>query len=91
VGSLPFFLRWFVRIDGVEGSKDQARVKLTRVAESGHYLKPFAQILLAIYYLREKKPAESQKILAELSRQYPENPLYRRELQRISQIAAGED
>jgi hypothetical protein len=85
VGSLPFFLRWFVHIDGVEGSKDQARLKLTRVAESGRYLKPFAQILLAIYYLREKNPAASQKILTDLSQRYPDNPLYRRELGRITQ------
>jgi hypothetical protein len=85
VGSLPFFLRWFVHIDGVEGSKDQARVKLQRVAESGRYLKPFAQILLAIYYLREKNPTASQRILAELSRQYPDNPLYRRELGKITE------
>lgn len=90
VGSLPFFLRWFVHIDGVEGSKDLARVKLMRVAESGHYMKPFAQILLAIYYLREKMPAESQKVLAALARQYPDNPLYRRELQRVSQMIPGD-
>ena len=83
VGSLPIFLRWFVKIDGVEGSKEQARVKLTRVSESGRYLKPFARILLSIFYLREKQPTESTKILASLSRDFPENPLFKRELTKI--------
>jgi hypothetical protein len=83
VGSLPFFLRWFVHIDGVDPSKQAGEQKLERVAQSGRYLKPFAKILLAVYYLREKQPARSADFLRELTRDFPENPLFRRELAKL--------
>ena len=84
VGSLPFFIRWFVRFDDVKGSKEQGIQNLQLVAQSGRYLKPFAKFLLAIAYLREKKPQESEKILASLAMEYPENPLIRKELGKLS-------
>jgi len=83
VGSLPFFLRWFIKIDGVEGSKDTARVKLERASNTGRYLEPFAKVMLALYYLREKRPDMSKPFLAELNRRFPNNPLYRNELERL--------
>ncbi len=83
VGSLPFFLRWFIHIDGVDPSKEAGAKKLEGVAQSGRYLKPFAKILLAVYYLREKQPARSADFLRELSRDFPENPLFRRELAKL--------
>ncbi|MBI3665442.1 MAG: hypothetical protein HY236_04330, partial [Acidobacteria bacterium] len=84
VASLPFFIRWFVRFDEVRGSKEQGIENLRLVAQSGRYLKPFAKFLLSIAYLREKKPQESERILAELTREYPENPLVRKELAKVS-------
>ncbi len=83
VGSLPFFLRWFVRIDGVEGSKDAGRLKLERVATSGKYLEPFAKVLLALYWVREKQPGMAVPLLSELSLRFPENTLYRLELYKL--------
>lgn len=87
VGSLPFFLRWFVKMDGVEvdGSKDLAAQNMLKVEQSGRYLKPFAKILLSIYYLREKSPEQSRIYLAELAHDFPENPLFRKELQKSSE------
>lgn len=84
IGSLPFFVRWFVHFDGVNGSKDQGIENLKLVARSGHYLRPFAKILLAICYLREKQPRETQKLLATLTTEFPENPLLRKELAKVS-------
>jgi hypothetical protein len=84
LGSLPFFLRWFIHFDEVEGSKPQAFHHLTLVARSGHYFRPFAKILLSIGYLREGKPRESQILLSQLVREFPDNPLFRKELARIS-------
>ena len=83
MGSLPFFLRWFIHIDGVDPSKEAGAKKLELVVQSGRYLKPFAKILLAVYYLREKQPARSADFLRELTRDFPENPLYRRELAKL--------
>jgi predicted Zn-dependent protease len=84
LGSLPFFVRWFVHFDGVNGSKNQGIENLKLVARSGHYLRPFAKILLAICYLREKQPRETQKLLAALTTEFPENPLLRKELAKVS-------
>ena len=84
LGSLPFYVRWFVHFDGVNGSKDQGITNLQLVARSGHYLRPFAKILLAVCYLREKQPRETQKLLAGLASEFPENQLLRKELVKVS-------
>jgi hypothetical protein len=84
IGSLPFFVRWFVRVDNIEGNKEQGMRTVELVARQGHYLKPFAKILLAIANLREKRPRDSQRILAELTRDYPENPLFKKELAELT-------
>jgi hypothetical protein len=80
VGSLPFFIRWFVHFDNVEGDKAKGVRSLELVSRQGHYLKAFAQILLGIIDLREKRTAEVRKLLVELSSQYPGNPLFKKEL-----------
>jgi hypothetical protein len=53
------------------------------VANHGRYYRPFAKILLSVIYLREKQPAQAEGLLAELARDFPENPLIRRELQKV--------
>jgi hypothetical protein len=85
VGSLPFFIRWFVHFDNVNGSKDRGISNLELTARSGHYFRPFAQILLGIIDLREKKLAPAQRRLVELAREFPGNPLFRKELGKINQ------
>jgi hypothetical protein len=84
VGSLPFFIRWFVHFDNVSGDKKTGIHNLELVASEGHFLKPFAKILLGIVALREKRPRDAQKLLQELARNYPQNPLFRRELDKLN-------
>ena len=84
VGSLPFFLRWFVHMDSVEGSKSKGIEELTLVAQKGKYDGPFARILLAVIALREKHPEEAERLLAGLAKDYPDNPLIRKELARVT-------
>jgi hypothetical protein len=88
-GSLPFFVRWFVRFEGVEGDKQAGIRILHQAAQSGRYLGPFAKILLAVAYLREKKLPESRRWLAEFNQDYPENQLVRPELAKLSGRLAG--
>jgi len=89
LGSLPFFIRWFVRFDNVQGSKEQGVKNLERVVREGHYFKPFAKILLGIIDLREKRPRETEKLLESLAHDYPSNPLFRRELARMMTAPGG--
>jgi hypothetical protein len=83
LGSLPFFIRWFVRFPQAEGSKEKAIRNLRQVSHEGHYLGPFARILLVIIHLREKRPQEAIGTLEALAADFPENPLFRKELGRL--------
>ena len=83
---MPFFVRWFVRFEGVEGQKSAAALKLERVATSGRYLGPFARILLAIVHVREKQNDRALKVLQGLSRDYPGNPLFRAEAAKVTAL-----
>lgn len=84
LGSMPFFVRWFIRVDEIQGNKEAGIQNVELVAKKGNYLKPFAKILLAIAYIREKKPSRTETLLGELSRDFPENPLFRKELAKVS-------
>ncbi len=85
LGSLPFFIRWFVHFDNVAGSKERGKQSLELVAREGHYFKPFAKVMLGIIHLREKRPQETRKLLVELTHQYPENPLFQKELVKLNE------
>ena len=84
VGSLPFFVKWFVKFDNVAGSKEQGVERLRLVAREGHYFRPFSKIMLSIIALREKRPQEAQQWLTELAQSYPENKLFRKELTKVT-------
>jgi len=84
IGSLPFFVRWFVHFDNVSGSKGRGKQNLEVVAHDGHFLKPFAKILLGIISLREKRPQDAQRFLMELTHDFPGNPLFRKELIKVN-------
>lgn len=88
VGSLPFFIRWFVHFDNVNGDKQRGVRHLELVAREGRYLGPLAKVFLGIIDLREKKPHEARELLAELVRDYPRNPLYRKELDKLDRELA---
>ena len=89
VGSLPFFVRWFVHFDNVDGSKEKGIDRLEMVSRKGHFFRPFSKILLGIIALREKRPKDAQRLLSELAHDFPGNPLFRRELSKVSlKIAA---
>jgi hypothetical protein len=87
VGSLPFFMRWFVHFDDTQGDKQLAIKRLQKVARDGHFLGPYARILLSIIYLREHEPAKSEALLAQLLQEFPENPLLRKELAKVRLVA----
>lgn len=90
ISSLPFFVRWFVRMDGIEGDKDVAMERLRLVAEHGTYLGPFARILMSIISLREDRAGRALELLERLNQDYPENPLIRYELAKLTaKLAAG--
>ena len=89
VGSLPFFVRWFVRYDHIQGKKEVGIEQVRQVAANGRYYAPYAKILLAVACMREKRTREARTWLAEFSRDYPGNPSVRREIETLDRKLAG--
>jgi hypothetical protein len=87
VGSLPFYLRWLVRLAQIGGSKEKAIEDLELVARRGRYYGPLARMTLAVIHVREKRPDKAEVLLAGLVSDFPENPLFRKELLRVSRLA----
>jgi len=83
LGLKPAPVRWLLRIYGAQTNKDQGIEKLRLTAAKGHYLLPFAQLLLAVAALRDKNRKQAGDLLAGLVRQFPNNTLFRRELDRL--------
>jgi hypothetical protein len=88
IGSMAAPVRWILRIGGVSGDKAGGIAELRITAEHGHLLAPFARILLAIAYVREKDFAHARELLGGLQRQFPDNPLFGRELARLDQTGS---
>lgn len=81
---VPFYVRWFVRFRQIDGSEQKAMQYLQLVVDRGRYYGPFAKVLLSVLHLRAHRPAEARTLLTDLARQFPENPLFPRELARIN-------
>src|SRR5580692_6757695 len=80
IGSLPSYKRAFLWFGGLHGDKQRGMDQMGSAAEHGHYLKPFAKVMLALAYEREKKPALARVLLAELAVEFPTNAVFAREL-----------
>jgi len=61
IGTMAAPVRWFLRLSGVSGDKQAGIAELQLTAEKGHYLAPFARILLAIAYVREIARLEANR------------------------------
>jgi hypothetical protein len=83
IGSMAAPVRWMLRMGGVSGDKKQGIVELQMTADHGRYLGPFARILLAIAYVRDKDNARARDLLAHLRDEFPKNTLFPREIARL--------
>src|ERR1700675_260380 len=76
IGSLSGGMRFFLAFGGVHGDKRLGMQQLGKSADSGLYLRPFAKIMLALAARREKQNVLAQKLLHELSEEFPSSPLF---------------
>lgn len=83
VGSMAAPVRWVLRLGGVAGDKAGGITELQTTAAQGHLLAPFARILLAIAYVREKELPRARELLLALEKDFPDNALFGRELARL--------
>jgi hypothetical protein len=80
IGSMSAPVRWLLRMGGLPADKQGGMADLETTAEHGHYLAPFARILLAIAYVREKNKSRALALLAGLQQEFPGNTLFPREI-----------
>lgn len=94
IGSLPPQKRFLLWLGGISGDRRRGMAQLALAAAQGEYLRPFAKILLALVALREKQVELARTQLEELAAQFPQNPLFGRELALLgkstSRASAGE-
>lgn len=88
IGSLPTYKRAFLWVGGIHGDKAVGLQQLSRAATKGHYLRPYAELLLALAALREKNTALARTELSGLVVQFPGNPLFAAELAKVA-VAIG--
>ena len=79
----PAPLRVLLRMTGADVDREKGLREIRETALHGHYLEPFAKMLLAVAALRDKDPVLARELLAELHRRFPDNELYTREMNRI--------
>jgi hypothetical protein len=81
----PAPVRLLLRMGGAQTDKEQGIQKLRLTAEKGRYLLPYARLLLAVAALRDKDRNTARAILQGLADEFPRNPLYAKQLARLTQ------
>jgi hypothetical protein len=80
----PAPMRALLWLTGSQVDRQKGLEELRVTAQHGHYLEPFAKLLLAVAALRDSNRALARDLLSELHTRFPNNPLYLRELNRLS-------
>jgi len=83
IGCLSGTARFFLWFGGIHGDKKLGMEQVTKTAEGGRYLRPFAKILLALAALREKQPELAKRLLQELTEEFPESPAFAAEYAKV--------
>jgi hypothetical protein len=76
-------IRWILGMAGAGTNKAEGVRLLKLTADQGHYLAPFARLMLAVGELRDGRTQQGKAILASLSQEFPQNTLYQREVARL--------
>jgi len=76
-------MRWILQMTGAQTNKETGLHNLQLTAEHGHYLLPYARLLLAVAALRDHDSAQARKLLAGLAHEFPDNRLYAKELAKL--------
>jgi hypothetical protein len=79
----PAPMRWVLRFTGAQTNKETGLHNLRLAAEHGHYLLPYARLLLAVAALRDHDRAQARTLLAGLAQEFPQNRLYAKELAKL--------
>jgi hypothetical protein len=90
IGCLPGYKRAVLWFGGIHGDRVRGMQEMQRAADHGRYLRPFAQILLALACEREHQPTRARVLLSLLTREFPANHRFARELALLNARTPGE-
>ena len=76
IGSLNPGYRFALWFGGIHGDKKLGIEQVGKTVADGRYLRPFAKIMLALAARREKQNALAQKLLHELTQEFPSNDTF---------------
>jgi len=76
IGSLNSGYRFALWFGGIHGDKKLGMEQVAKTANNGRYLRPFAKIMLALAARREKQNTLAQKLLRELTEEFPTNDTF---------------
>jgi hypothetical protein len=76
IGSLNPGYRLALWFGGIHGDKKLGMEQIDKTSANGRYLRPFAKIMLALAARREKQNALAQKLLHELTEEFPSNDTF---------------
>jgi hypothetical protein len=76
IGSLNPGYRFALWFGGIHGDKKLGMEQISKTVDNGRYLRPFAKIMLALAARREKQNTLAQKLLHELTEEFPSNDTY---------------
>src|SRR5713101_6927670 len=76
IGSLNPGYRFALWFGGIHGDKKLGMEQIAKTVANGRYLRPFGKIMLALAARREKQNALAQKLLRELSEEFPSNDTF---------------
>jgi len=79
----PAPVRFLLRLTGSQVDREKGLQELRLTAQHGHYLEPYAKLLLAVAALRDNNPGAARELLSGLHDRFPDNQLYVHELNRI--------
>jgi len=80
----PAPVRALLWMTGSQVDREKGIEDLRMTAQHGHYLEPFAKLLLAVAALRDNNRALARDLLSGLHNRFPNNPLYLTELNRLT-------
>ena len=80
----PAPLRALLWVTGSQVDREKGIENLRITAQYGHYLEPFAKLLLAVAALRDNNRSLARDLLSGLHNRFPDNPLYLKELNRLT-------
>jgi hypothetical protein len=83
IGCLSGGTRMVLWFGGIHGDKKLGMELVGKTAEKGRYLEPFAKVLLALAARREKQNDLAQKLLHELTEEFPDSPLFAAEYAKV--------